>query len=63
MGWRLTPVNGHFIAMHTGSQQETRTILIRIPAEDAAIAIAYNFEGGNLRSYAYRLFQLLFEEQ
>ncbi|UCG26944.1 MAG: serine hydrolase [Bacteroidales bacterium] len=62
MGWQVTPVNGHFIAMHTGSQQETRTILIRLPQEHAAIAMAYNFEGGNLRSYVFRLYQLLFGE-
>ncbi len=62
MGWRLTPTNGHFIAMHTGSQQETKTILIRIPREDAAIAMAFNLEDANQGSYAYYLFQLLFEE-
>jgi len=62
MGWRLTPTNGHFIAMHTGSQQETRTILIRIPEEDAAIAMAFNLEGTNQGSYAYHLYQILFEE-
>lgn len=62
MGWQLTPTNGHFIAMHTGSQQETRTILIRIPREEAAIAMAFNLEDANQGSYAYYLFQLLFEE-
>ena len=62
MGWRIEPVNGHFQAYHTGGQPETRTILMRFPTKDFAIALAYNLEGGSLRSLARRLYQLVMDE-
>ena len=62
MGWKIEPVNGHFQAYHTGGQPETRTMLMRFPTEDMAIALAYNFEGGSLRSIARRLYQLVMDE-
>ena len=62
MGWHIEPVNGHFQAYHTGGQPETRTMLMRFPAEDMAIALAYNLEGGSLRAIARRLYQLVMDE-
>ncbi|MFP4622090.1 MAG: serine hydrolase [Bacteroidales bacterium] len=62
MGWHVDPVNGHFKAYHTGGQPETRTMLLRFPAEDFAIALAYNLEGGSLRAIARRLYQLIMDE-
>ena len=62
MGWRIEPVNGHFQAYHTGGQPETRTILMRFPARDLSIALAYNLEGGSLRTIARRLYQLIMDE-
>jgi CubicO group peptidase (beta-lactamase class C family) len=61
LGWVVTPVNGYFVAMHTGGQPETRTILIRFPQQALAIAMAYNFEGGNLRFIASRVAQILLD--
>ena len=63
MGLRVRPVNGHFVVSHSGSQAETRTLLVIFPKEDFAIAIGCNLEGTNLNPYAHRLFQLLFDEQ
>ena len=62
MGWHIAPVNGHFQAYHTGGQPETRTMLMRFPTRDFAIALAYNLEGGSLRSIARRLYQLVMDE-
>ena len=62
MGWRLTPVNGRFQVSHTGSQAETRTLLVRFPKEHFAMALAYNLEGANRHVYSRRLFQLIFNE-
>ncbi len=62
MGWRIEPVNGHFMAYHTGGQPETRTILIRFPAMELNIACAYNLEGGNLYAFPRRLYQFLKKE-
>ncbi|MFQ5825012.1 MAG: serine hydrolase [bacterium] len=62
MGWRIAPVNGRFHVYHTGSQAETRTLLVRFPKENFAIALAYNFEGANRHLYAHRLIQLILDE-
>ncbi len=62
MGWRISPVNGHFMVFHTGGQPETRTLLVRFPTLNLTIALAYNLEGGNLYAYAHRLYQLLKKE-
>jgi CubicO group peptidase (beta-lactamase class C family) len=62
MGWRLTPVNGHFVISHSGSQAETRTLLVIFPRENFVIAIGCNTEGTNLNPYAQRLFQLILDE-
>jgi CubicO group peptidase (beta-lactamase class C family) len=62
MGWHVKPVNGHYQVYHTGGQPETRTILMRFPAKDFAIALAYNLEGGSLRAIARHLYQLIMDE-
>lgn len=59
MGWRIQPVNGHFMVYHTGGQPETRTILMRFPEIKLNIACAYNLEGGNLYAFPRRLYQML----
>lgn len=62
MGWRIEPVNGHFMVYHTGGQPETRTMLVRLPEENITIAVAYNLEGGHLRDFPKRLFQVIMDE-
>jgi tetratricopeptide (TPR) repeat protein len=62
MGWRINPVNGRFVALHTGGQPETRTLLVRFPSVEMAIALAYNLEGGMLYTYVQRLYQIIMDE-
>jgi len=59
MGWETTPYNGRYFLMHSGGQQETRTLLMIIPAQKLAIAGAVNFEGASPAASMDRLFQLL----
>ncbi|MBC7186563.1 MAG: serine hydrolase [Calditrichaeota bacterium] len=63
MGWVVRPFNGHFCVYHTGGQPETRTLLLLLPRLNFALALAYNFEGGDPFAYADRLIQLLFDER
>jgi len=62
MGWVVPPVNGRFHVYHTGGQPETRTLLVRFPKENFALALAYNLEAPHLHIYSHRLFQLFFDE-
>ena len=59
MGWETTPYNGRYMLVHSGGQQETRTLLYILPAQRMAIAVGLNFEGSNPGTYVERLFQLL----
>lgn len=59
MGWETTPYSGRYMLVHSGGQQETRTLLYIIPAQRMAIAVGLNFEGSNPGTYVERLFQLL----
>jgi CubicO group peptidase (beta-lactamase class C family)/tetratricopeptide (TPR) repeat protein len=59
MGWETTPYNGRYMLVHSGGQQETRTLLYILPARRMAVAVAVNFEGANPGVYLDRLFQLL----
>lgn len=59
MGWETTPYNGRYFLTHSGGQQETRTLLYILPAQNFAIAVAVNFEGSNPGAYTDRLFQVL----
>ncbi|HEU4521983.1 MAG TPA: serine hydrolase domain-containing protein [Thermoanaerobaculia bacterium] len=59
LGWSVHSVNGHYQVAHSGSQQETRTLLIHFPQRDLAIAFASNFENADFRSYRNYLYWLL----
>ncbi len=59
LGWETTPFNGRYMLVHSGGQQETRTLLYILPARRLAIAVGVNFEGSNPGVYNDRLFQLL----
>ncbi len=59
MGWETTPFNGRYMLIHSGGQQETRTLLYLMPARRMAFAAAINFENGNPGAYVERLFQLI----
>ena len=59
MGWETTPYNGRYFLVHSGGQQETRTLLYILPSQNFAIAGAVNFEGSNASPYLDRLFQIL----
>ncbi|HEV2827180.1 MAG TPA: serine hydrolase [Pyrinomonadaceae bacterium] len=58
-GWETTPYNGRYMLVHSGGQQETRTLLYILPTRRMAIAVGVNFEGSNPGVYVDRLFQLL----
>src|SRR5688572_5449946 len=59
LGWSVFSVNGHYQVNHSGSQQETRTLLIYFPARDLAIAFASNFEDADFGAYRDQLYWLL----
>ena len=59
MGWETTPYNGRYMLVHSGGQQETRTLLYVLPSQNMAIAVGVNFEGSNPGVYVNRLYQLL----
>ena len=59
MGWETTPYSGRYMLVHSGGQQETRTLLYIVPAQRLAVAVAVNFEGSNPGVYVDRLFQLV----
>lgn len=59
MGWETTPYNGRYFLIHSGGQQETRTLLYVLPTLNFAIAAAVNFEDSSPGAYVERLFQLI----
>jgi CubicO group peptidase (beta-lactamase class C family) len=59
MGWETTPYNGRYMLVHSGGQQETRTLLYILPARKMALAVAVNFEGSNPGVYVERLLQVI----
>ncbi len=59
MGWQTNPFNGRYMLLHSGGQNETRTLLYILPSRKMAIAVGINFEGANAGVYVDRLFQLL----
>ena len=59
LGWETTPYNGRYMLVHSGGQQETRTLLYVLPAQKMALAVGVNFEGSNPGVYLDRLFQLV----
>ncbi len=58
LGFGVYPRNGRWVVAHTGSQQETRTSLIYVPARRFAIALASNFENADLDPFEDRLVSL-----
>jgi CubicO group peptidase (beta-lactamase class C family) len=63
MGWSVQPVNGRFVVRHSGGQAETRTYLMVLPAQDFAIAVACNYEGGGYWPYIDQLYALVMQER
>jgi CubicO group peptidase (beta-lactamase class C family) len=62
-GWGTRPANGHFMLRHTGSQQETSTVLMCFPALKLAIACAINQEDGSASVFANRLYEIVMNER
>lgn len=63
MGLATWPLRGHYVVAHAGAQPETSTLLMLLPGEDVAIALASNVEGqgDSLRHIAYGIIELLLE--
>jgi hypothetical protein len=63
MGLATWPLRGHYVVAHSGAQPETSTLLLLLPGEDVAIALASNVEGQGdaLRRIAYGIIELLLE--
>ena len=59
MGLETTPYNGRYLLVHSGGQNETRTLLYILPSRDMALAVGTNSEGTNPGTYLERLFQLI----
>lgn len=55
LGWGVSPEAGRFAVSHGGSQQETRTLLLYLPRQRFAIALASNLEDASLWEFANRL--------
>jgi CubicO group peptidase (beta-lactamase class C family)/tetratricopeptide (TPR) repeat protein len=62
MCWAVRPRRGHFQISHGGSQAETKTYLFIFPLENFAVAIASNMETFDRELYAYKLAELVLEE-
>jgi CubicO group peptidase (beta-lactamase class C family) len=63
MGLATWPLRGHYLVAHSGAQPETSTLLLLLPGEGVAIALASNVEGqaASLRRLAYGIIELLLE--
>ncbi len=64
MGFATWPLRGHYVVAHSGAQPETSTLLLLLPGEDVAIALASNVEGqaASLKRIAYGIIELLLED-
>jgi CubicO group peptidase (beta-lactamase class C family) len=58
LGFGLYSRNGRAVVAHGGSQQETRTSLMYIPAAHFAVALASNFEDADLDPFEEKLVEL-----
>ncbi len=47
LGFSVFPQRGHYVVSHAGGQPETSTLLLLIPTERFAIALASNLEGND----------------
>jgi len=61
-GWSTTHFNGHFLVMHGGAQEETRTTLLHLPGDDVTVVALSNFENSNPREPAMRLMAAILDE-
>lgn len=62
MSWMVRPRRGHFQISHGGSQAETKTYFLVFPMANFAVAIASNLESFDREFYAYKLAELVLEE-
>jgi len=62
-GWSTTSLNGHFMVMHSGAQEETRTTLLHLPGADVTVVALSNFENSNPREAAMRLLAAVLDEE
>lgn len=62
MAWGVSSLHGRLFYSHTGSQQETRTVVYNFPSRGLIIAAATNQEDVSPSIYARRLFQVLEKE-
>lgn len=58
LGFGIDEVAGRKVIAHTGSQQETRTALMYMPSAKLYLALATNFENGQLRPIADKITEL-----
>ena len=62
MGWGIGSLHGRLFYSHSGSQQETRTLVYNFPSRGLIIAAASNMEDVSPTLYARRLYQVLEKE-
>lgn len=64
LGFATYPLRGHYVVAHAGSQPETTALIVILPAERAAIALATNMEeeSARLRRLSTRLMEVLLHE-
>jgi CubicO group peptidase (beta-lactamase class C family) len=62
MGWSLGSRRGHYLIHHGGSQAETKTYIALFPDKNFALAFATNREGLDQRPYAWKLAELILDE-
>ncbi len=62
MSWMVRPRRGHFQISHGGSQAETKTYFLIFPIVNFAVAISSNLESFERELYAYKLAELVLEE-
>ena len=65
MGFATWPLRGHYVVAHAGAQPETSTLLLLLPGEGVAIALASNLEGQAvpLKRLASHIIGLLLENE
>jgi CubicO group peptidase (beta-lactamase class C family) len=63
MGWDVWKMEGHYVVSHSGGQNETRTLLFVLPVEKCALALACNFESGEIFPYMQAMARAVLEER
>jgi len=59
LGFGVSERDGKLLVDHSGSQQETRTLVMMIPEAKVIVALATNYENASLRPIANQLLDLL----